>query len=182
MTCIVAVSCNGVVWMGGDSIGVDGNNAFEAVHSDKVFVRGNFIYAFAGAFRLRDIMQYGFNPPDHDPRDSDDKYMKMVYSEALMTTFEKAKFLKNKDGVSKVADSSLLIGYKGIVYRLNADMAIIRTAEWGAADGSGYLAASGSLYSTRDFIDDPQTRILMALEAAEQNVATVRGPFTVLSL
>jgi hypothetical protein len=47
------------------------------------------------------------------------------------------------------------------------------------AVGSGHDIAKGSLFSTEG---DPQTRVLLALEAAERFSAAVRAPFALEQL
>lgn len=184
MTCIAGLVHNGVVYMGADSIAIDHHSTFETANTDKVFIRDDFIYAIAGAWRIRDILQYSFTPPEHNPDHSTDKYMKSTYVQALVKCFEDNKFLTIKDGVMELSDAALLIGYRGELFMLNSDMAMLRCQDWGAAEGSGYQAAFAVLYALdkHGLIDDPETRLMIALEAAEQTIASVRRPFKVLSL
>lgn len=182
MTCVVGLVHKGKVFMGGDSISIDGWSSFDTANSDKVFVVDNFIYAIAGSWRIRDIMQHAFTPPEHNPEHSDDKYMKLTYVQALAKCFEDNKFLTLKDGVMEIQDVGLLIGYKGKLYKLNGDMAMLRCPDWGASEGIGYQASTAVLYALRNMVKDPTRRALISLEAAEQTNASVRRPFVVLSL
>ena len=179
MTCVAGLVHNGTVYMGGDSISVDGSSTFDTANQDKVFSNGPFMYAIAGSWRIRDIMQYSFVAPDHDPRLTDDHYMKTEYSQALMSCFEKNKFVRFKDEVATIKGAGLIIGYRGALYQLNSDFAILRAHDWGCADGSGYQAAFAVLWATRNLIEDPEERLLISLEAAANTIATVRAPFYV---
>lgn len=63
MTCIVGVTHKGRVYMGGDSAGVSGLDL--TVRKDqKVFRNGEFAIGFTSSFRMGQILQYVFFPPE----------------------------------------------------------------------------------------------------------------------
>ena len=79
-------------------------------------------------------------------------------------------------------DWQLLAVEGGRIYEVTADKGIIeaRKTRGGAygAIGSGASVALGSLYGRHQ--DEPD--LMVALEAAQEHIVNVRGPFTILSV
>ena len=64
MTAIVAIRQDNTVYMGGDSAGVAGLKI--TIRKDpKVFINGNFLMGFTTSFRMGQLLQYSFKPPEH---------------------------------------------------------------------------------------------------------------------
>jgi hypothetical protein len=74
---------------------------------------------------------------------------------------------------------TFLVGYHGRLYEVWDDFQVGRPAAGYTAIGCGGDLAIGALYATRD--DNPTLRVAVALAAAEQFSAGVRGPFTTMS-
>jgi hypothetical protein len=90
-----------------------------------------------------------------------------------------------KDGGYLKADNGresggvFLVGVRGRLFEIDDDYHAREMLEQYDAVGSGVSVALGSLYSTTG--QDPETRIRVALEAAEQFVTSVRAPFHILT-
>jgi hypothetical protein len=72
-----------------------------------------------------------------------------------------------------------LVGVGGRLFHFDSDFNVLELG-WGFdAAGMGISVARGSLYSTIGA--PPETRLRLAMEAAEQFTCSVRGPFHVIA-
>jgi len=182
MTCIVGlVDQEGAVWMGGDSCGSNGHT-YDAAQGHKVFAQGQTVIGCTGSFRLIDLLRYRLDLRAPREDEEPDRYIRCDFLEALKATFQAHGYLQTKDGLWSFC-GPFLVGWRGHLWHVQGDMSVISTQPWGDAVGSGCVAASGSLYTTRElFAERPERRVLMALEAAEAVVTTVRGPHRIYRL
>ena len=67
MTCVVGVVHKTQVWLGGDAAGVSGDGIF-LIQQPKVFLRENFAIAYTTSFRMGQILQYSFYPPEQNSK------------------------------------------------------------------------------------------------------------------
>lgn len=92
MTCIVAVKENRRLIVGGDSAGVGGYHL--TVRKDpKVFFNGPFLFGITSSFRMRDLLEFSFVPPEHPKKVSDREYMATLFIDAVRSCFEKGGYL-----------------------------------------------------------------------------------------
>lgn len=177
MTCIVGLEFNGKVYIGGDSAGVAGYDI--TVRSDeKVFENGEFIMGFTDSFRMGQILRYSFEPPDHDPRTEDMKYIVTSFIDEIRNVYRDKGFLTKENEAE--AGGTFLLGYNQKLYCIDSDFQVGRSFDGYMAVGCGDSYALGSMYATKH-IKDPEKRITLALEAAAHHNAGVRGPYTILS-
>lgn len=177
MTCIVGVldRKRKRVYMGADSLGSGGGGCVTRADK-KIFKNGDFLFGCAGSFRMISILRYAFKPPKH-PKDMPvDEYMNTLFIDELRDVFKRGGFLTEKDGVHWM-DGEFLVGYRGNLFTIDGDFQVAVSATDYSACGSGWWVAVGSLHSTSQFIDSPKLRLRAALEAAEEHVTSVRGPF-----
>ena len=73
MTCIVGLSHQGKVFMGGDAAAAD-DNIVSARKEPKVFIKNGYLIGYSGSFRFGKVVQYSFNPPK-PPHDELDKFL-----------------------------------------------------------------------------------------------------------
>jgi len=184
MTCIVAVAGpKGRVVMGGDSAatGYDFDQISDA--EDKVFRIGEFVIGGAGSVRGYQLAKYAFVPPKRLTRTPLDAYMVTSFIDSLRETWKKGGHLfrsKDDEPSEERIGTSLLIGYRGMLWIVDDDLQIVRTRDDYAAIGSGALPALGALWATQAE-GATKARVMTALRAAERFNAAVRGPFTVIS-
>lgn len=177
MTCIVAFVEGGTVWMGGDSAGVGGYQL--TVRADqKVFVNGPMLFGFTTSFRMGQLLRYALTIPDHDPRVDVDKYLVGTFMTAVRECLKANGWAKKKDEQER--GGTFLVGYQGQVFTIYDDYQVGRPIDGYAAVGCGEDLALGALYATPHLRG--RERIELALSAAEQHSAGVRGPFHVVSL
>jgi len=165
MTCIVGIVQDGKMWMGADTC-VSFGDYYMNSEEPKVFINKDIICGVAGPVIVRQELQYNidlqFVLPD-------------IKAHILTKILPSLKKVDDKD------EAELLIGYKGKLYETNKGVLLCSSTKNYASVGAGYAYALGCLYTTRD-CKDPEHRILLALEAAEQFSSSVKGPFNVLCL
>lgn len=164
MTCIVAISDNGIVYMGGDRGYSDGNSIMPSLEP-KIFDKGLYLIGYAGNAGTGQNIVYNFNAPTLVTNTKIEKYMHGAFMPALK------KFIK--DDIDKDDDTSFIVGIKGRVYEIS--LQDYQCTEYASiAIGSGYSYALGSLHSTTSL--DSNKRIKLALQAAITYSPTCMAP------
>lgn len=173
MTCIVGLASGGDVWIGGDSISTNGHDVDLGLHP-KVFRNGPFLIGFAGSWRMGQLLQYTFSPPQHHPDTDAFAYMVTSFMGAVRQCFADAGFVWNDEGNR---DRRFMIGYKGRLFIAQSDCAVLEWTSGAGSLGSASEYAMGAVYATQG--QDSRARILTALRCAEDLTSGVRGPFTI---
>lgn len=177
MTCIVGVAKDGTVWIGGDSAGVDGWHQLSLVKAPKVFRNGPFLFGYTTSFRMGQLLQFAFTPPAHHPDVAIDRYMATEFLSAWRTCLSTHGFLKKSS--DREEGGTFLAAYRGRLFKVQEDHAVLECAEGYDACGSGWMVAIGALHATPQL--SPEDRVRRALIAAEAHISSVRGPFVVES-
>jgi len=187
MTCIVAIEQGGVVYVGGDSAGVDVDTLDIVRRADeKVFLSeggdGDVIIGFAGSFRVGQLLRYALHVPDQPSRKSDMAFMVVDFVDAVRA-MQKDKGAMTKENELEAHEGHFIVGYNGHIYVVYGDFQVERPVDNYAAIGCGMSYALGSLHATRaSKALSPEKRILKALKAAAEYSAGVRPPFRVMKL
>ena len=185
MTCIVGLEHEGVVYIGGDSAGVEINSLAICGRADeKVFLteEKNFAMGFCGSFRIGQLLRYALDPPDQKVGQEDMAYMVVDFIDAVRTMQKEKGSMKKEDELEE-HDAAFIVGYKGHLYVVEEDFQVGRPIENYAAVGCGADIALGALYATRSTRDlHPEERIKLALQAAVEYSAGVRPPFHIVKL
>lgn len=172
MTCIVGLEHGGKVYMGGDRC--CSTETFKtSVSRPKVFKAQKLLIGFAGSFRFRDLLEYHLKLPKQSKKMSDEKYMITVVLEEI-----RELMLEKNPSEDHESDSNCLLGYNGKLYELQVDYSLIETSCGYNAVGLGREYALGSLYSNEG--QDPELRILTALQASAEFCPGVAGPFDII--
>lgn len=178
MTAIAGIAQDGVVWIGGDSAGVGGYSL--SVRTDpKVFLNGEFIFGYTSSFRMGQILEYDFTPPTPQESEGGMAYMVRKFIPAVKSALKSGGYQTNESGEDR--GGTFLVGWRGELYEIESDYQVARVVQNYHAVGCGDDLALGSLHTTAQYDLTPKERIKMALEAAEEFSAGVRGPFTILS-
>lgn len=180
MTCIVGMTHNGKVWMGGDSAGTAGNMNQRIRADKKVFIKGEFIVGFCGSFRMGDLLKHSFSIPPPEKGSDPDSFMVNQFVDALRTLLEEENSKAGLTGNDKLYPS-ILVGLRGRLYNIESDYQCGRPEEGYDAIGSGGSVAIGAMHGLRS-VKSPRKRIEEALEAAAKNDAAVRPPFHIFHL
>lgn len=175
MTCIVGIEHAGRVYLGADSAGSTGWTL--TVRADeKVFKVGPFVMGFTTSFRMGQLLRYNLTVGEPTVGCEDERFMATTFIDSVRTTLKGGGYAQVHDG--QEAGGEFLVGYKGRLYQVCSDYQVGRSVSGYAAVGSGDRVALGALYATTHL--PPDERIQVALDAAEQFSAGVRGPFVMM--
>lgn len=174
MTCIAAISENGIVTMGADSAGVGGNHICQR-RDEKVFIVGNFLIGFTTSFRMGQLIRYRLNPPIHPKNVSIDRYMNTIFIDSIRSVFKDGGYAKTRDGAEE--GGTFLVGYRGRIFTIFDDYQVAENIVNYAAIGSGFEVAIGSLFTS---VGHPGYRIEKALSAAASFCTGVSAPFQII--
>lgn len=178
MTVIVGLTAAGKCFLGGDSAGCDGWDLM--VRRDpKVFRKGDFLIGGSGSYRVNQLVQYQFTPPEHPAGMDAFEFMCAAFVEALRESVKNGGSTLIKEGQEK-SGGWLLVAYRGRLFRIDSDYQVGENVAPFDAIGCGGNFALGALDATPG--GDPEERMTLALEAAERWCTGVRRPFTVLTL
>lgn len=178
MTCIVGIVDGKDVYIGGDSAGVAGLSL--TVRADrKVFRNGDFLFGFTSSFRMGQLLAHSFTPPKRYSDDDVDKYMVTTFIDGVRACLKTGGFAEKSNEAEQ--GGTFLVGYQGRLFKIESDYQVGFTDDGYDACGCGEQIALGNLFATKPFMK-PIDRVMMALAAAEQHSAGVRGPFHVEKL
>jgi ATP-dependent protease HslVU (ClpYQ) peptidase subunit len=174
MTCIVGLEHEGQVWLGGDSAAVADTDISIPIEP-KVFRNGPYVIGFSTSFRMGQILQYQFRPPNPAKSRIKDltRFMITQFIEAVREAFKDKNF-KDEDGDG----GQFLVGYRNKLFIVDSDFHICRPAFGFHAIGCGDNPALGALFVSQE--RTPMDRVMGALKASAAFCTTVRGPFTVI--
>lgn len=174
MTCVVGLVEGDKVYLGADSAGVSGWDL--TIRADpKVFRNGNMAMGFTTSYRMGQLLRYALKVPLHDPELDVMAYLTTAFVNGVRDCLKAGGYaIKEKEQESA---GSFLLGYRGGLYVVDSDYQVGQPVDPYAAVGCGASIALGALYATAG--QEPDARIRVALAAAEQHSAGVRGPFVV---
>jgi len=178
MTCIVGIEHEGVVWIGGDSAAVAGND-IQRYAGGKVFFNGPFLFGFTSSFRMGNLLRYALKVPDKSPSQDALEFLNTAFVDHLRRLFREHGFLhKDEDEVDE--GGAFLIGYENRLYGMEDDFQVFKPLLGYTAMGCGDNVALGALFATRHQ-KNQRHRALEALKASAEFCTGVRAPFTILN-
>jgi hypothetical protein len=127
------------------------------------------------------LLQYSLKIPDHDPRESDFKYLCTGFMDAVMDCFKSKGFASIKN--NEIFGGNFLLGYKDNLYEIQPDYQVSKIIDPFTSVGCGEDYAKGALYVLKNNNKlNSKQKILLALEAAQANSIGVKEPFNILSI
>lgn len=177
MTCIAGlVAADGSIWMGGDSAGVDGY-ALRVREDPKVFFVKDFLFGFTTSFRMGQLLQHCFVPPERKDEQGLEAYLCGPFVDAMRACFKSGGYIWKEN--ERESGGRFLLGHAGRLFMIDTDFHV-GEARWGMdAVGCGSDIAMGALFCAKG---KPEQRVRTALEAAAAFSAAVRPPFVILKL
>ena len=177
MTCIAGVVARGRVYVGADSAGSAGVQL--VVRKDaKVFRNGPFVLGFTSSFRMGQVLEHAFTPPPLPARRGAlQRYMVVDFVDALRAALKSAGWARQESG--QETGGTFLVGVRGRLFRVEGDYQVGEARDGFDAVGCGADIARGALFAARHL--KPESRVRLALRAAERCNTDVRGPFRVVS-
>lgn len=191
MTCIVGIIDNGEIVMGGDSSIVRTGWEIRTINQPKIFRSGKLLIGCSGSLRFRQIIENVFPVLDMylDPKGSLENHMIKNVVPVLKNGIKASGCMETTEDGTDSVNGTLLIGIsggqigscaKGQLIEIGTGFEVVAQAEYGAI-GSGSTTALGSLFSTKHGLEDPVSRVLIALRAAAMYHCDVRAPFLIMN-
>lgn len=184
MTAVVGVVADGRVWIGADRATVweDDDCRLQITRNPKVFRVGTLLLGSSGSGRVQNILRC-LTVPKRPPGVSAFNYVALTVAGAIRRALLDAGALVpaartgEDDGSPETMplDTSILVGYRRGLYRIDDDFSCDEPADELDAIGSGRSHALARLSGP----GEPKARILAALRSAERNCWSVRRPFDV---
>jgi len=174
MTCIVALSYKGKVYMGGDR-GHSDTHTLVSSTQPKIFEVGSYLIGYAGNTGIGQAVVHNFNFPPIGKTTNIYKHMTGVFIPSLRTFF--------KDNDIKIPENeedagSFIVGVRGKVYEIDtSDFQCVEYTEVSIGSGSAY--AYGCLYSNKHY--EPLDRIREGIESAILYSPSCTGPIDIIS-
>ena len=180
MTCIAGFIKDGTVWMGADSLAVRPNTGSAQIRADnKMFINGHFLIGFTDSYRMGQLLQYSFIPPDRPLGMDAHQYMATWFINKVRKCLDLGGYASKSDGVEEGGE--FMVGYMGRIFMICGNYQVAESADCFNAIGCGAQVALGAL-SVPMKDRSPGQRILYALKAAADYTSGVRGPFHILSI
>ncbi|QIG65802.1 proteosome component protein [Ochrobactrum phage vB_OspM_OC] len=179
MTCVAGIVEDGVVYLLADSAGVAGID-IQRRKDPKVFAVGEVIFGFAGSFRGGQAIKNHLNLRAMYEDEDVEEYVNTEVIESMRGVLKGIGSSQNEAGQDRMS-AQFLIGVRGRLFLSDMDFQIGELYQNFDSIGCGGDYAIGSLHATAQSNLDPETRLKMALEAAEEYSGGVRGPFVSIS-
>lgn len=178
MTCIAGVVHEGRAKIAGDRW--CGEWSGYRLASPKIWRSPWFVVGLTGYPRMQQVLQYHGSDIPAPLSSCPQAYLVSEFVPHLRELLKRHGVAEVKDS-KESADSTMLIGMKGRLFEVNSNFQVIEAALPFNAVGCGSDFAKGALSVVDIAAIGPEAALRMALTAAEQFSAGVRGPFDFLS-
>lgn len=149
MTCIIGyIDENGVGHMAGDTAGtaVSQHYRTDNVHA-KVFNNNGMLIGYTSSFRMGQILEHSFIPPEHVTGLSDYQYMVKCVVPAIRKAFVDESFM----GKEEKHGGSFLIIYNSKLFVVQEDFAVFERPNNFDSCGSGFIASNTAFETMQEF-------------------------------
>ena len=173
MTCVVAiVGKEGKITMAADSSAVD--DTIHTPHIDpKVFLKGEFGIGYCHSFRMGQILEFWFMPPEiPEGEENLMRYMVMDFIPELKSLLADNDYPNHED---EKTEWSLIVAVRGNIFTIESDWHVGHDDLSFAAIGAGSPYAIGVMDSIVG--EDTAEIARVALKTAEKYCPYVLGPF-----
>lgn len=176
MTCIVAISKRGKVFMGGDSA-VSDYGRISIMRTPKVARIGCYVIGICGDCGTSDVISV-FKPSDPSTTNIA-RHMRTTFAQELRDAFDVAGF--ERDMADSTDDKrgfgfEALVGVKGRIFKIYSDIGVDEAGPY-ASVGSGAEPALAILDTLHRQKLEPKKILTAALVQAEKHTAYVRRPW-----
>lgn len=139
MTCIIAKVVEGVVHMAGDKLGSNGYTGTIS-QRPKIFIKGEFLIGYTTSFRMGQLLEFSWSPPEKMESQSIDTYIYKYIVDSIKKVLTSDGFAEDTRG------GAFLFGYQGKLFSMQADFSIFEVEDI-AAVGCGADMALASLFT-----------------------------------
>lgn len=174
-----AISEDGTVFIGGDGASVQNGDCIRMAAEPKVYQVADFLLGLTGTVRVCQIAGYLFKPPKHNGEDVE-SYMVRKFAPALKKAMGKEGGEIDDKDEGDVMDGRCLVGYRGRLFEIDSGYGVFMPVLPYHAIGCADQIGLGAMYAARRV--SPEQKVRIALEAAAEFDANIRGPFTIKSI
>lgn len=170
MTCVVALTKDGVVHMAADR-GASDDSVMLVSNDSKISKRSGYLIGYAGNYGLGQLIQHALVLP-RPPRTNLLRFMRTDFHKAVHAALKKFDYQLTYQHEDSQTD--FLIGVRGQLFEfdpLSGQFAPFTET----AIGAGAEIAFGSLFSTKG-LKDPARRVKLAVQAACHYSTSCREP------
>lgn len=173
MTCILGLKHQGHIYLGADSLYLNG---WHRIHTDhpKIFRLGGLLIGSEQSQRVSDIMEYNLELPQ-DCQSDPATYLGRDFIPALRACLIEHGAMKDEQ-----MEAVIMIGYRAGLFIIGEDFTLSEIAGPYEAIGAGAKYALGYLYTMHKTSLSPEKMIENALGCAEHFCAGVRAPFIIM--
>jgi hypothetical protein len=188
MTVVVGmIAPNGDVYIGGDSAGTTSEGSQSVYVNKKVFspVHGPaYLMGICGTHRLSQVLRYSFVPPPPPGPDTDlEEFFCTEFINCVREAFnENGVMASGRDGTESGPYGEFMVAYQGRIMKVEDNFQVLIDRRPYVAIGSGEDIALGAMYALEGHVEDPSSRISVALKAAVSFNAMCREPLEVMRL
>jgi len=175
VTCVVGLEDDDRVWLGADSLGVAGY-AKTIRRDPKIFRRGPYLIAFAGSYRVGQLLRWKIDRTGPEPGTDLAEFMATNFIDDVHLVLRKGGVTLRSGQLDGV---SFMVGLYGRLFVVDCDFQIGEPVCGYDAIGSGADIAIGAIHVLPNL--EPQVRVRRALEAAAAHNAGVQAPFLIKS-
>ncbi len=146
-----------------------------------MFKNGEAVFGFTGSFRMGQLLRHNLKLPDISV--SLDTWAYTTFVDALREVLKAGGFASVSNNVESI-EGNFLLGLRGRLFKVECDFQVGECNESWMAVGSGDEVALGSLWTSGQnpaLLGDPEARLRLALQSAENYCTGVRGPFQIIS-
>ena len=179
MTCIVAIKDKNKTYIGGDSLGVGGNQGIER-DDKKVFVSHGIAYGFTSSFRMGQILKYHTLKHVSNSKESDPLAFVV---EALIPHYRE---ILKEHGYAKTDNGEesggvFALGFNGHLFVVYSDFQVMQSSHNYISVGSGESYALGALKIMEGTKLSPKVKIKKAINTASAFCTGVGGKTSIVS-
>jgi ATP-dependent protease HslVU (ClpYQ) peptidase subunit len=185
MTAIVGVIDDGHVYLGGDSLALDGVVCWQR-RSPKVYRRGEIVIGFSGAAVIMQhvlcILEWPVFHDTHEPLPWLVRHFLPALRSSLETHGQLGRATTEDCPGSDQMDANILIGMRGQLFDVTMSFGVTEVVEPYSAIGCGATPARAALHAlTYAAPRAPIARLRIALETAAALVCSVRPPYHIVA-
>lgn len=176
MTCIVAMVDEGIIHMAGDKLGSNGYTKL-IVNKPKIFINGSFIVGYTTSFRMGQLLEYTWNPPEKLESQTVDYYIYKVVVDSIKTVLKDDGFATDTQG------GNFLLGYNGRLFEIQDDYSVFEVTGYSAV-GCGEQEAKAVLYTLYKVKADmsKEAMLSLAIEASSITKTGVSSSYDYITL
>jgi len=187
MTCVIGYvdKKTNTIYMGCDSCGSNGYTK-DKYNDCKIFKNGDFIIGYTTSFRMGQILEHSWTPPNRNDSKYKDLPLKTFMIKyiipSIMKTFNDECYAENKSNV--LSGGNFLIGIESTIFEVQNDFSILEVSSNLASVGSGESFAYGACaqYLEIKSIVNPIEMLESALKISSKYAIGVEEPFHFISL